>query len=571
MVDEQITFNLLDQPWIPCVFNADEPPQLRSLCETLDQAPSIHAIVDPSPLVTVALHRLLLSVLHRVFGPHDLNDWGRWRERGNWDHEALSAYFAQWHDRFDLFSVAHPFYQSRSLDFSYAVPVAKLTHELAAGNNATLFDHTTEELGTTFLPAMAARYLVALQGFAVGGLVSLEKGQDPKIYKSAKSAPLTKGAVALVRGDSLFGTLMLNWHTYNPRDQEPFAADTYEAPAWEREDETRAEDRPPHGYLDLLTWQSRRIRLKPEQDGTGLTVVRQIVVMKGNQFPDGYERYGQETMLAFRRNAQAKPGQEAWPVIAFQEDRALWRDSMTLLQSVEGQQSRPRMLGWLGELVDAGVLDRATTFPVEFSGLSTDRGKIFFWRRELLPLPLEYLYNDDLFEPLGIGLEIAEQVGRLFLPGYDTVSMRGESKRVPRPCQILGEVLVSPNNARQPPPEVVRKMVEHLAPESRYWPLLETPFRQFLVDLPSDTALDNDGERVYGRTALPAWIGVVQRAARQAFGETTNSLDTSARGLKAVARAEREFERRLSGIIAGRDGVTNTEVGGTAMTEGIGA
>jgi len=130
---------------------------------------------------------------------------------------------------------------------------------------------------------------------------------------------------------------------------------------------------------------------------------------------------------------------------------------------------------------------------------------------------------------------------------------------------------VSPNDARQPPAEVVRKMVEHLAPGSRYWPRLEAPFRRLLVDLPSDTALDNDGEQVYGRTALPTWLGVVRRAAWQAFGETTNSLDTSARGLKAVARAEREFERRLNGIIAVRDGVTNTEVEGTAMTGGAGA
>jgi hypothetical protein len=69
------------------------------------------------------------------------------------------------------------------------------------------------------------------------------------------------------------------------------------------------------------------------------------------------------------------------------------------------------------------------------------------------------------------------------------------------------------------------------------------------VDLSLDRARDEGGDWVYGQTALPAWAKVVQQAARRAFRETTGSLDTSARGLKAVARAEREFERRLGGII----------------------
>jgi CRISPR system Cascade subunit CasA len=553
MLREQATFNLLDQPWIPCVLDLGEQPRFYSLREALEEAPAIHEIADPSPLVTVALHRLLLAILHRTFGPRDLDDWGHWWGRGAWDREALRAYLAEWHARFDLFDETFPFYQSRSLDFSYAIPAAKLTHELASGNNATLFDHTTEGIGTTLAPATAARYLVALQAFAIGGLVSLEKGQDTKLYKSAKAAPLTKGAVALVRGRNLFETLMLNWHAYNSRDGEPFAfVPEKDVPAWERAAETRAEDRLPDGYLDLLTWQSRRIRLKPEQTAAGEVVVRQVVVMKGNQFPDGYERQGQETMLAFRRNAQAKPGQEAWPVIAFQEDRALWRDSLTLLQSVDEERSRPDMLEWLSELVAIGTLDRATTMPVEFAGLSTDRGKIFFWRRELLPLPLEYLQSDELFEPLASGLETAESAGRLFLPGYDAVRIAGESKRLPRPCQVLGEALLSSSDARQPPAEVVRKLIEHLAPGRRYWSQLETPFRRFIVDLSLDKTME-EGEWVYGRTALPVWTAAVGQAARRAFREAIGSFDTSARGLKAAARAEREFERRLGRIIGGRD------------------
>ena len=45
--------------------------------------------------------------------------------------------------------------------------------------------------------------------------------------------------------------------------------------AWEREAETVKDERRPDGYLDLLTWQSRRILLIPEEDDCGNTVVRQ--------------------------------------------------------------------------------------------------------------------------------------------------------------------------------------------------------------------------------------------------------------------------------------------------------
>jgi len=136
-------FNLIDKAWIPCSMNGEI--KKLGLLETLRDSHEIKGIYDPSPLITASLHRLLLAILHRSFrGPANSGEWkGLWER---WDEKTprLTDYFAKWYHRFDLFDADYPFYQCASLPLSYEVPIAKLFHELASGNNATLFDHTLE-------------------------------------------------------------------------------------------------------------------------------------------------------------------------------------------------------------------------------------------------------------------------------------------------------------------------------------------------------------------------------------------------------------------------------------------
>ncbi len=231
-------YNLLHEPWLPSRM-IDGSVCEFGIRDTMARAPDIRELVDASPLASFALHRLLLAILHRNFGPADSSEWKSLWDHGLWDRETLATYFARWESHFDLFDPAHPFYQTASLDFRYEVPVSKLAHELASGNNATLFDHSIDQAVIGVTPAVAARLLVAHQAFAVGGLVSLEKGQNPKLYKSADAAPLAKGAFALLKGRNLFETLMLNLHRYSAADEQPFPFEAdKDMPAWEREEET---------------------------------------------------------------------------------------------------------------------------------------------------------------------------------------------------------------------------------------------------------------------------------------------------------------------------------------------
>jgi CRISPR system Cascade subunit CasA len=544
-----LQFNLLDERWIPCIRADDGAEEEYSLAGVLVNAHALREIRDSSPLVTAALHRLLLAVIHRATrqgseqaGPATWEEWRDLWKEGQFDGEQLTRYLEAWRHRFALFGDDRPFYQAASLDFSYERAITNLTHELNT-DGTTLFDHTTRANSPAFTPARAARYLVAHQAFAIGGLLSLEKGQDPKLFKSADSAPLTKGAVMLVQGSNLFETLMLNLHRYNRKDDEPFAMDADDAPAWERGTETKAGDRRLEGYLDLLTWQSRRIRLHPTEKPDGTVVVRSVVVMKGNQFPDGFNRSGHETMLAFRVNKKAKGAEDPTPVVSFQPEKALWRDSLTLLQSAEDEAKRPKMLNWLAILAGHKVLDRAQTVPLVAYGLGSDRAKIFFWRTEQLPLPLAYVSDGDLLARVRDALALAEQTGRVL---RDAIREFARYVFVPEPSDDL---------YRQRSKDIAA-LCAALAPGRRYWSALDAEFSRFVIAQAHEAANRPPGEtgELPIKQAFTDWGDAVRAAARDDFNALVGGHDDAARAMKATVQARGYFEglsaywRRRAGL-----------------------
>lgn len=540
-------FNLVDEPWIPYL-GLDGQRRMCGIEEALVSAHEFRGLFDQSPLATVALHRLLLAILHQVLsGPKDAAAWANLWDGGSgrFPEQQIRAYLQQRRDRFDLFSVQHPFYQSAALPFTYrdgkgkegtyCVPVAKLALELACGNNETLFDHRNDDSPQEFEPAYSARLLVAYQAFAVGGLVTSEKGQNRSLYGSADMAPMTKGAATLVRGDTLFQTLMLNLHQYNADDEEPFPFDpAKDIPAWDRLEGPQRIDRAPNGYVDLLTWQSRLIRLKPETDAQGRTVVRHCVVMKGEQFPKGFLRVDKETMLAFVARTAAAKGTDPWIPVAFMEDRALWRDSLALVQSVEHRRARPKILRWLHELCQEGVLPRSAVFQLDLLGMSSDRAKVNLWRHERRPLPLAYLDDPELVACLERALTVAE----------DGAEILRES------CWSFARLAIVPDENKVPSKQQkkseISPLADSLAGERRYWPRLELPFLHLLEDLPGDVDERPDAKSAHRAQHLTGWTDTVRRTAWKSFRETVSGFDRTARLLKAAVRAEGRFMRELN-------------------------
>jgi len=511
------SFNLVDQPWVPCVL-ADGRLGELSLAAVLTRPQEIREVVDQAPTVTVALHRLLLAILHRALaGPRDAAQWRQIWDQGAWDTGAVSAYLHRWYHRFDLFAQGRPFYQARGVDLQYADPITKLTHELASPvNPVSLFDHT-DPAEAALTPAQAARYLVAHQAFAVGGLLSGRTSSE----KSADAAPLCKAAVCLAKGPTLFHTLMYNLLAYDPPNGLPFESYGHDLPAWERDREPSPGDRRPEGYLDLLTWQSRRILLIPVEDPNGAVTVPSVVIMKGEQFPDDWELSQGETMVPFCQTKARPP----FP-LALSEERALWRDSLALLQTarvrIDDSLRPPKMVYWLADLVTLGVLSRQSTIPIDVYGMTTDRAKVRFWRHERFPLPVAVLDDATLVREVREVLAIAERAGNIL----------AESVR-----EIARATLPPGSNAVAP-------LTGALAPDRSYWPALEIPFFQTVQRL---AATSDAAERA---RAIAWWAEEVNRVARRAFAEAIEPLHESPRALLAIAQHERSCILRLNKMVA---------------------
>ncbi|HXG84298.1 MAG TPA: type I-E CRISPR-associated protein Cse1/CasA [Pyrinomonadaceae bacterium] len=480
------TFNLTDEKWLPCVMT-DKTSRDLSLREVLLEAANAKEIIGDSPPVTIALHRLLLAILHRALkAPQTADEWNEIREAGEFDRRKLENYFDTWKARFDLFDEKFPFYQSVSARENVQ-DGAIIQLYFQGKNNATLFDHSTINAPNSLSPAEAARYLIAFQGFDFGGI---------KADGSAQTAPLLQSAIALVKGENLFKTLLFNLHRYDG-EQNPFPFDFSEdLPAWERDEETEAVERLPDGYVDLLTWQARRIFLQPEQTADGATIVKNSVIMRGYAMPKTVGRHAKETMTAFRASKT-----EGFFPVGFSETRALWRNSMSLLQTVAGEKNRPMMLDWLNDLVQAGKLSRADALPVDFYGLAADKGKLLFWQQESFDLPLAYLNDENLLESLKTALEFAEEISG---------NLRSAVKK-------LAETLET-NAANFPATPI-------------YWSTLELKFQSLLSDLPNDKD-----------AATRRWFAEVLAVANRAFDQTANSLSGSAQELKAAVEARGLFD-----------------------------
>jgi CRISPR system Cascade subunit CasA len=554
------SFNLVDQKWIPCIM-LDGTRDEKSIVQVILEANEIKEISDNSPLVTVALHRLLLAIIHRSFergyGPANAEEWNAIWRSGHLSQETIITYLDNFHNRFDLFDDSYPFYQCASLSSintttqSEPISIGNLLHDSAIYlDKATLFDHGTESTLRSFTPSEASRFLVTFQSFTIGGFSSLSK---PRIKgeESAKASPLIKGAVCLIQGNNLFETLMLNLVVYNIPDAEPFQSEKSDKPTWENNSETNPEECGLNGYFHLLTWQSRRIKYLPEQDAAGNTFIRNVLIRKGNQLPDNYTLHMKEPMLAFQKRLKSSEGLDPWPPVTFRENRSLWRDSLSLFRTVTENNARPRTFDWISDLVENGYLPASFTLNTAVFGLVSFQATISLWRHERLPLPLKYLQDETLVLSLKEALEIAEETGKLLTPGFITIKFldkKGNQKSasVRSPLWNMVKLILFPETDIQKigsnQKKEIEDMINSLSPSRSYWAALGIAFNQFLIDLAQD--------ETEGRIkSLSEWAKEISKAVCDSFEETMRSLDQTGRILKAISKAENEFYIRLKNTL----------------------
>lgn len=496
------SFNLVTQPWVPV--RQDDRLIEVSLRDALLRAGEFQGIEDPSPLVVGALHRFLLAVLHRALaGPQDPAQAAIWFRDG-FPEGAIRDYLARYHDRFDLFDPARPFYQVP--DFGPELSSRSwtiLAPELNSDNNKVLFDHTVTAHPGPLRPALAARLLVANQVFA------LSAGKSVLCHTA--TAPIATAVNLLVQGETLRETLCLNLAPYTARQ---YARDRA---AWEEEPLTVAflgdcalARRPPVGIVDRYTWQTRAIRLHPEARDDE-TIVTRISYASGVRCDDPAE-IG-DPLVAYRRDP--KDATRRYP-LGFREGRALWRDFHALFPTSDRFEGAA-VLGDAGALHEELTLDDGDTgraLRVLALGQANDQAKIEFWRMERYRLAPALLGDPDARELIRGCLALADETGQ----------------RLNAAARALAKRLLARGD-REPHKDDIRKLVESFPHGAAYWSALEGAFAGWLAGLGPDVATRTGEHR-------RAWLATVDRQARDAWALTARAAGDDARALRAIFASE---------------------------------
>jgi CRISPR system Cascade subunit CasA len=507
------SFVLVDRPWIPCE-RIDGSVVELSTHDTLVEAHQLRGIVDASPLVPAVLIRHLLAVVHRVVaGPSDFEAWANIVRHGRFEPSAVAAYLTKVRDRMDLFHHEHPFGQVRGLvdQFGeYLDPIDQLGIERSNwGGARSLFQHRPSDHAPRMSPAEAARTLLVHHAFATGGLV--KKPNEPT---SATAAPLVRSGVIVLRGATLFQTLTANLLPYAPQMDLPIPSQPGDAPSWERPPlprQLRQTDEPkrtPHGWLELLTWLSRRLELVHE--GPWVTsYVRAVGQGLADPAPE-------DPMVAYRLDE--KRGRVS---LGIDPERAFWRNANALFESAKSparRQIRPKALDHVGSLEARDVVGERAAFQIELTGLAAEKSRVDAVRAECVWAMARDLESSDARGAVATILSCATT---------SVSALRGALETYARHLLSDGD--------RVPAKEDVRSLVTSLHAEPALWAALGVEF-----DV-ATRAFDDGFDAAAGAFARRAI-----HLTRQALTRATAGGDDIARSLKARALADRSLAISLA-------------------------
>ena len=476
------------------------------LREALVEAHTFGDVQASSPLEVAALVRLLLAVLYAACGPEDHEAVAALLRQGRFPADALNPYLDRWRDRFDLFG-PRPFLQVGDLEMAQATPLAALATEAATGNNATLFDHARDDDPPALAPAEAARRLLAAQAFALGfgrAADALVGGRPfPRPYLA--DAISLRGVTVWLSGGSLFETLTLNLVPGAVEDR----------PVWERDDPLERLDRVvdgkrvavrAKGVVDRYAWQSRLVRLLPEADGAGRTVVRRAYFTQGREA---------DKSLGDPMKVFVESKTEGVYALGLNAGKASWRDLHSLL-AFNPRVKRNLIFASVAELVGEEVIPDSASYGLNVVGLATDpgkAGKFLLWRHDRLSVPVTLLEDPEAVDRLGRMLGDAEFVA-------------GE---LGRRTYGVAKAFVPPHG--NPDPKDVAHLADALDPRPAYWARLENHFAALLADLPRD-----------GQAAKGAWRAQVEREAVRALRESCRQLGHTPQAIRAKAAVSFHFQ-----------------------------
>ncbi|MDN5725322.1 MAG: type I-E CRISPR-associated protein Cse1/CasA [Propionibacteriales bacterium] len=357
-------YSLLDEPWIPIMWSDGSAGEM-SLRELFAKAPTIKSLAGEMVTIDAVVLRLVVAiVLRATFEPDRTRReaegvWGSWWSDWSRLDEQVQAYLTTYEDRFDLLHPTTPFMQVATLD----TPSGNRSglHKLVP-NITGLFRMRQDAAESGLTLKEAARLILLAQSYDPSGIKSGatddERASGGKGYPSGYSAWAGVIGIVTPEGANLAQTILLNT---NPMD-----VPNNDSAVWERPAQTGAVDAGhafPSGPADLLTWQSRRIRLFVDEDR-----VHDVILANGD-FVTPHGLHGMEPMAAWRisQTQTKKGGPNVWWPVSFDPSRQIWRGIEPLLAQHEGA---PPTLTWVRSLMGYGLLPKDTTVAIRTIGLT---------------------------------------------------------------------------------------------------------------------------------------------------------------------------------------------------------
>lgn len=508
-----LTYNLIDQPFIVVLENGTPVP--CSLRQVLLNAHRYTEISHPSPLACMALLRLTLAVLQRIFGAEPPSVQLLWWRDGHFPADSINTYLDRWLHRFNLFDTQQPILQLADFTLEQSRrPITALLAEAASGNNKLLFDHSRDETPPALDASAAAIALVAAQCFALGG--------GRSAFQYTAHAPSATAILFAAQGDNLFQTLLLN---LAPQSAAEHKADLA---SWEREQPLRVEDMRNGcrffytGPAQLYSMPSRSIRLHPENIGDEIRV-SWVSLASGATYDDQRGTL-HDPMISYRYDE--KLGRFA---MALSSERAFWRDYQALRPFANANTANwqaPTSINHAATLLR--LLRLRQPVAAMLCAQANDKAKVEFWRQEQFTLPTSLYHDESAWDLIRSALEVAEHAG---------TTLSACSYRLA--CWQLSE----DGKAEK---KRAGSLTESFPMKPFYWSRLEQAFREWLAQY-DENSEDAKREKF--------WLRHVESALYSAWKLASTAVSRDFRGDQAIVESRppldkllRDLRRRIRGL-----------------------
>jgi CRISPR system Cascade subunit CasA len=503
------TFNLVSEPWIPVRVRGRL--ELYSLEQTLLHSQEIERIEDASPLIVVALHRLLLAVLYRTLqGPENLEEVETWLEEG-FPLEKIKQYLETWKPRFDLFDKARPFYQIADLDKAvFKNPIEpkswiELVPEIRDGRQGSAIFNHENKVDAPINPDLAIRNLLVRQTFALGGL-------SRTFDYAAKRSPLPNAMLFIPFGSNLLQTLC---YSLDPKN---FALYKYDTPFWESSESldiaylTNVKEKEVMGCVQAYTWMSRAVKFIPRKQDDKL-FIHKIYFASGIAPKFKTDSY-YDPMVSVRL-AQSGKNKGQFIFVQLQENKRFWRDFDSLFSQNSNEKVKARSID--NSLRPASSLKLNISLGVYGIYNGTQEAKVDFAVAEhfILPDAIRTNRTNDIHSTLTKCLKIAEEMGE----GLNNAR------------RLLAQKILVHNDREinKSDRDKISKLITCFPTASVYWSSLEQVFPKFLGKLKADFDW---------REVEAFWIKEILAVAERAWAATRQAAGDDAFALRAIYSAE---------------------------------